>query len=251
MKVSCLRKNNQYNNSSLALILFFITFLFTFNAFGEILLFDDFSDGSLNNPPESVNNPIWENRVPGWGWPTIIDDGTGNMVIKHKALSLSAGSEEWTDYTTEVRFRFLRESEGGNPEIFRCFNIRPRVIDGSDAANWQGMIYKDPKDNSVYFKIVRSVDHLQPIAIKFGDDLSVFGYEWHTFAVQVIGNQMTLFFNGEEVKGSRTILDDESCPFNPRGNIAIYMDKVVGTPADPYMLIDYIKVTDDALKIFL
>lgn len=220
----------------LLLVLLVMIPFFAF-AYGEILLYDDFSDGSLFNTPESVFNPVWELTAFKGRKHAIVDDGTGNMVYRCAGTRIESGSPDWTDVEIETRFRLISENDVG--QNFRLFWINPRYSKEDTSKNYSVEFNYDP-GNGFYFSVKRNRDKKELTNVKLGESpYEVFGYDWHTYTIRVIGRKMVAYIDGEEILGSEVTIDEVHS-----GMLRIYAENLIGTPAVGYMDIDYIKVTE-------
>ena len=194
----------------------------------QLLLFDDFSDGSLTNPPETFNNPIWKARY--YTIPVPVDDGSGNnMILKDASMAIYAGSLEWTDYEVEIKFRVLSNS-------FYALHTYLRY-DGKIADKSYDCRILNTGTRLVYQIAYDGKQSDEALANLGTTALETWGTGWHTYKVRIVGNHITAYIDGEEISSAK--LD----PYLSKGNISVGVDRHGGT-SDPFLEIDYIKVTD-------
>ena len=210
--------------------------LFKASLASRTVLFDNFSDGSLINPPETINNPIWETAYSFWLVPTPVDDGSGNMVLT-KPCGIYAGDSEWTDYEVEVKFKL---TEGGDNLLRLVINVR---YDEANTQNfYQSRIMFAPQ-NPEWTMAWQCIDN-ESGKIFFSTSigptpLEQFGNTWHTFTTRIVGNYMLGFIDGIQI-GSEPI---KLTGGHEKGKIFMYSDKLASYSGD-WIYIDHIKVTD-------
>lgn len=224
-----------YRVNRLALVLMILILcLYNTSVFGRVLLCDDFSEGL---------NPTWT-RVNWLSGEFIGDDGTGNNVIKRGSFDMYGGDLNWTDYTVEVQFRFLPESEGGAPEALKSFVIVPHYHHGDISYGSMNRVGILKSGNNAYFSITDKSGKV--LTSKYFDDtlVSTFGYDWHTLAVKIVGNQLS-FIIGEEIISAIVDISDK-----PSGQVYIIKqnDGTVHN-STPNALINYIKVIDERPEV--
>lgn len=198
-----------------------------------LLLFDDFSDGSLLNPPENVSNPRW--RARHYYVPIPVDDGSGNMVLSiDGGVSIYPGDREWTDYEVEVKFRVLSND-------FYCLTMNLRYNRDNEPNSYRANLLNvgNPTNGQLVYQIA---DNNQTYKNHFFKalPLDVLGTDWHTMSVKIVGNSMTGYLDGEEIL---------SCEIKPlegatKGSVRFYIERHGGTSGGPYLEIDHIKITE-------
>lgn len=193
----------------------------------SVLLFDDFSDGSLLNPPATTNNPKWKARH--WSVPMPVDDGSGNMVLEDESFSIFAGDPEWTDYEVEIKFRVLSNN-------FYCLQTHLRYERDNEPIYYNTRILNTgPR---LVYQVVMDGKQIDKAAANLGTSaLDAWGTSWHIYKVGIVGNKITASIDGKEISFATVE------PYASKGNFWIYVDKHGGT-SGKHMQIDYIKVTE-------
>jgi hypothetical protein len=75
---------------------------------GEVLLKDNFDDGSLSNGPAAVNNPIWQGIEYGF---LPVDPRGGRYWKKTGDGIFYLGDKKWTDYQFSIDLAFDKSNE--------------------------------------------------------------------------------------------------------------------------------------------
>lgn len=195
----------------------------------RLLLFDNFSDGSLLNPPHMVNNPIW--RAKYWSVPVPIDDGTGNMIIRVNGLSIiteNPGETEWEDFEAAIKFKFISQ----DPNNF--YSLAVHLLGNGINKASGGFIYTA---YGLFYQITKynangEVTARENVRLGAGPG-EVFTGSWQTFKVKVVGDKLTGYLDDVEIA-------THSIGFKDYDGINLHIEN----KSSPQFDIEHIKVTD-------